>query len=335
MRSDVTHALVAAWLAFLLVFCSVATAQDSSETTKLQTPAVIAKDAWRFNTKEFRYCLGGWPMLVPQEIDTSFRRMDEELNRRFHPFVGTQDSLNLIRFRLCTCFRSPYFRSEFHLYYVTSPLLTMGGGFPPRTIFFARKDSASEYVALDSFDLRLDMPYPDLSTERPLRYLLADRTIDSIGPDQMIPLAIDVVSLVSPCRPIIFVDSIDDVRHFSNVTKSRAIWNRLERDAFSRDTLLILLSRFRVMNVSENSYLALDSCDFLCKYARLDSLREVVHPPKVRENPDGKQTVVLYTWSLSCGSNLYEWEVTFDRDGYFQVRQRRIGRDVGDWFGYM
>jgi thiol-disulfide isomerase/thioredoxin len=326
-RYEIRWGLLTLVSVFLVCFASAANGKDGDT---LLEKYVKIEDLDLASPTGFQYLMGMWPIFCHPCLDTAYADIATRISSEYVK-NGRFSTKSL---RVYQRFESRFFRSSYYLAYIISDL-TMLGAMAPTCVFFARNPSSGEFFPLTSFaDSSFRRRDWLNSLGRASWYLTNDfvpSTLDSLS---AIEAARDAVSLISPAHPIIFLNSIYDVYEYSNTLGGELIWSELG-SRYTADTVLSLLSSFRLLDISRNEYLTgnysvavFDSVAFL-------SMRDWVKSPIALKDSSGFWVTSLCTWSPDTGI-LMRWKVSLDEKGRLQTFYETWPEDwIGWYFSYM
>lgn len=146
--------------------------------------------------------------------------------------------------------------------------------------------------------------------------------------DVYLRLAKEAVMLRTGDYPILFVESVEDVRLFSNFVSSDETWRLLDQDANIRRLLgspfITDMTAMRAIAKSESG-LPYDTLAFCL----LQNLKNEVLCDLARKI----FTAVLHTWSPE-GGELYEWHLEIQAGKITTIRKMPLVRNLGFHFSH-
>jgi hypothetical protein len=263
--------------------------------------------------------LGRWPELGHLREESEFKRLSERLKAP----VGKEIlACAPIRYLTVTTFRSPYFESNYHLIYFSSAL-SMLGSLVPQTVFYAVKKPGDAPLSLGSDGPDFYPKWPP-RLDRAFSYVIHDYIGECPSVRSALDAATDVISLVCPERPVVFLQDIFDAYECSNTLADSLIWEQYVHE----DTVRTLLSSFRWFDTRQNVYL---NGNYQTKYydsSEFAPYRDTVAAMSARLESDGSVVVNAFTWSPGTGV-LRWWLITFQKNGRLQIDQAEITGGLG------
>jgi hypothetical protein len=297
-------------LAFLsMVFC-VSGANRNSAPRRLSDYDSFQQ---MLDSKKFNYYLGYWPDIRPKSGEERFRKESKDVRdwlklqtTWLYEYLSWPASV-IDTMNLESC-KSTFYFVHFKTAYR-----------PAKVACFAKPLKGPRYVLLDADSLA-----------QSINYVCHDcllRTCDSLA---FLRQVYDVVTVTAGWWPLLILNSIDDVREFSNTVRDTWIWTQIEED----DSAAYAISSIRIADVSQNPYLTMNYARPRCDSTEFLPYRELVRPPLARVLDGGSCETTLYTWSPR-GGELVEWKIRAGRVQGLQVERKTLTRRLGFYFSYI
>lgn len=279
----------------------------------------------RATSLSFKYNFGFWPeigTLVSEPLlDSQLSSISARLGLTDLNICDTAKSF------VCGKLNSEFLGSEYWLVWIRSSL-SMLGGFPPTTFFVVDSAGTGVLIPLTSKLARFQSDYLDILAEATEK-VMRDAKVANVDISNCKQAAIDLITVCCPEKPIVFVDSAYDIYAFSNAVYDSTFWEI----ASSNDSLIALLTSYRLEHVGENSFFT-DSASFsdvIHGWEEFADIDTVIQPIHFIKDKDGGIRVIASTWSL-C--RLTKWTVTFKAGSRVRIEYEIISDCIGFGFSY-
>jgi hypothetical protein len=294
--------------------------QDTAATDSSSWVDSLLTSCWQ--TKRDLYYNGLWQQMNPVAGDNRDSALHElvcdfsgvlKISSKYPPECKIVDSLV-----------SRYFRSSYYL-------LAMKFWPDVPTFYQWVQVTPDRQAVVDLFRPMEDFPsWPyDLGIDSKLAWLGPDFALYGSSLEDTIAAAIDLVTLLTPRRPVVFIRDLAEVAQISEALGGDWLWQAAQ----DNDSLLSLVSRVRMIFPRDIALLWHEH--ELPAVNDLDTIEEarIVHAPEVISRRGSEVTIELFTWSPS-GGFLLCWQVYFGEAGNIRADMYALKRHLGFTFGW-